>query len=90
MEYIYLGETQGYYQDPRYGPALLLANGENQMICRGADYEELLNDVLSAFDFYVEFEQKLFLAAARGREIRSRAWSAPLPGSGSALSASDA
>ncbi len=65
LEYIYLGEAQGYYQDPRYGQALLLANGENQMICRGADYEELLNDVLSAFDFYAEFEQKLFLAAAR-------------------------
>lgn len=70
LDYIYLGAAEGYYQDPRYGKALLLANGENQIICPGADNEELLNDVLSAFDFYGEFEQKLSEASAKGRPLR--------------------
>lgn len=70
LDYIYLGAAQGYYQDPRYGEALLLANGENQIICHGADDEELLNDVLSAFDFYGEFEQQLSEASAKHRPLR--------------------
>ena len=73
LEYIYLGDAEGYYQDPRYRDALLLANGENQIICRGADREELLNEVLSAFDFYGDFEQKLFLASAQNRPLREMA-----------------
>lgn len=68
-EYIYLGAAREYYQDPRYGKALLLANGENQMICRGADDEELLNDVLSAFDYYGEFERELLEASAKRRPL---------------------
>lgn len=73
LDYIYLGNAEGYYQDPRYRDALLLANGENQILCRCADREELLNEVLSAFDFYGEFEQKLFLASAQNRPLQEMA-----------------
>ena len=68
-EYVYLGPASGYFQDPRYKDALLLANDKNQIICRGADYEELLNDVLGAFDFYNTFEQRLFKAASEHRPL---------------------
>lgn len=64
LEYVYLGQAGSYFQDPRYADALLLANGQNQIICRGADYETLLNDVLSAFEYYTRFEQRLYMAAA--------------------------
>lgn len=69
LEYVYLGAAGLYYQDPRYQGALLLANGENQMICHCADEAELLNCILSAFDFYAEFEKSLLLAAAEHRPL---------------------
>lgn len=68
-DYVYLGEASSYFQDPRYADALLLANGQNQIICRGAEYEELLNDVLAAFDYYNVFEQKLYMAAAKNQPL---------------------
>ena len=44
--------------------ALILANGKNHIVCRGSDYEELLNEVLSAFDFYNRIDERLMHAAA--------------------------
>ena len=64
LDYVYLGAAGGYYQDVRYADALLLVNGNNQIICRGADYEELLNDVLSTFEYYNIFERNMHSAAA--------------------------
>jgi hypothetical protein len=69
-EYVYLDTASHYFQDPHYADALLLANGQNQIICRGAGYEELLNDVLAAFDYYNTFEQKLYIAAANNRPLQ--------------------
>lgn len=68
-EYVYIGDAREYYQDIRYRDALLLTNGQNQILCRGADYEELLNDVLSAFEYYNQMEQKLILSAAQGSSL---------------------
>lgn len=67
LDYVYLGAAKGYFQDVKYENALLLVNGNNQIICRGADYEELLNDVLSAFEYYNNFELDMN-AAAMGHE----------------------
>ena len=68
-DYVYIGDAREYYQDIRYRDALLLTNGQNQVLCRGADYEELLNDVLSAFEYYNQMEQQLILSAAQGRSL---------------------
>ena len=65
LDYVYLGQARAYFQDPRYEKSLLLSNGKNQILCDGADYEELLNDVLSSFDYYNHLEQELFLAGSR-------------------------
>ena len=65
LDYVYLGQARAYFQDPRYEKSLLLSNGENQILCDGADYEDLLNDVLSSFDHYNHLEQELFLAGSR-------------------------
>ena len=58
-EYVYLGAASGYYQDKRYIDGLLLVNGNNQLICHGTDREELLNEILSAFEHYNTLEMKL-------------------------------
>ena len=70
LDYVYLGEASGYFQDPRYKDALLLANGQNQILCHGTEYETLLNAVLSAFEFYSHFEQKLYTAAADHKPLQ--------------------
>lgn len=72
-KYVYLGPAKAYFQDQRYENALLLANENSQIICHGADYEELLNDVLAAFEFYNAFEQRLFSAAASHLPLKEMA-----------------
>lgn len=68
-EYIYIGNAKEYYQDSRYKDAVLLTNGKNQIICHNADPEELLNDVLSAFEFYNLAEQDLILSSSQGKPL---------------------
>lgn len=69
-EHVYLGSADGYFQDPKYKNTLLLANGQNQILCRGAAYEDLLNDVLSAFDFYRHLEEQLMILEARHKSFK--------------------
>lgn len=71
LDYVYLGKASGYFQDPRYEDALLLAHGQNQILCHGTEYETLLNSVLSAFEFYSHFEQKLYTAAADHKPLQN-------------------
>ncbi len=68
-DYVYIGDAKEYYQDSRYQNALLLTNGKNQLICHNADYEDLFNEVLSAFEFYNRIEQKLIMESARGTKL---------------------
>ncbi len=68
-EYVYIGQASDYLEDPEYADALILANGKNHIVCRASDYEELINDVLSAFDFYNGLDQKLMQAATLGRGL---------------------
>lgn len=69
-DYVYIGDAREYYQDRKYQDALVLTNGQNQILCHGADYEELLNDVLSAFEYYNQLEQQLILSAAKGNTLQ--------------------
>ncbi len=68
-DYVYIGAANGFFQDPEFADALILANGKNHIVCRGADTEDLLNDVLSAFEHYNNAEQDLFAASAEHRSI---------------------
>ena len=68
-EYVYIGQARDYLKDPEYADALILASGKSHIVCRGSDYEELLNDVLSAFDYFNEIEQRLMKAAALGSPL---------------------
>jgi len=64
-DYVYIGKASEFFEDPRYADALILASGRNHVVCRGLDYEDLLNDVLAVFDFYGEAEQRLLDIASR-------------------------
>lgn len=65
-EYVYIGKAEGYFSDQEYAGACILASGKNRLICYDCDYEELLNDILAAFDFYNEWEQSLRQASVSG------------------------
>ena len=65
LDYVYLGPADRFFEDARLEGAWILANGQNQLLCRSADYEDLLNDVLSAFDWYGNLEQQLYIAASQ-------------------------
>ena len=67
LDYVYLGAADRFFQDANLAGGWILASGQDHLLCREADYEELLNDVLSAFDFYNELEQRLILFAAQHR-----------------------
>ena len=67
LDYVYIGTADRYFQDSNLSGGWILASGQNHLLCREADYEELLNDVLSAFDYYNELEQQLILSAAQHR-----------------------
>lgn len=69
-DYVYIGQASDYLKDPNYARAFILASGRNSIVCRGSDYEELLNDVLGSFDFYNEAEQHLLMAASRHAPLR--------------------
>lgn len=62
-EYVYLGRAGDFFHDKRYKEDLLLNSGQNQVFCQSGDYETLLNDVLSAWDYYGNLEQQLIVEA---------------------------
>lgn len=68
-EYVYIGQALDYLKDAGYADALILASGKSHIVCRGSDYEELLNAVLSAFEFYNGIDEKLLHAAAAHRPL---------------------
>lgn len=68
-DYIYVSLARDYFEDPRYADALILASGRNHIVCKGLEYAELVNDVLSAFDFYNGAERRLARLAAQHSPI---------------------
>ena len=69
-DYVYVGAASGYFQDPGFSDAMILTSGQNSIICRGADNEDLLNDTLAAFEHYNRAEQQLFECAAKHYPVK--------------------
>ena len=68
-DYVYVSIARDYFQDPQYSDALILASGRNHIICKGLEYAELVNEVLSAFDFYNSAERRLGRLSAQHSPI---------------------
>lgn len=64
-EYVYFGYAGQFLSDPRYTDACIVVNRKSQMLFWNCDYEELLNGLLSAFEYYTDWERKLLEAAAQ-------------------------
>ncbi|MGI6011236.1 MAG: PucR family transcriptional regulator [Ruminococcus sp.] len=64
-EYVYFGYARQFLSDPRYEDAYIVVHKKSQMLFENCDYEELLNALLSAFDYYTDWERRLLDAAAK-------------------------
>jgi hypothetical protein len=69
-DYVYIGYAEAYFQDPSVKNALILANGKNNIFCKGSNIENLLNSILSAFETYRKFEEKMILASERKKTVQ--------------------
>lgn len=64
-EYIYVSHAEIWFSDPQYAGAYLVAHGKSTMFFWNCDYDELLNTLLSAFDYFNTWESRLLEAASR-------------------------
>lgn len=69
-DYVYVGKMEGFFSDPRYSDAVMLASGKSRILCRGCDFEELLNDVLGSFDYFGDWEAALRTACGNGLALK--------------------
>ncbi len=69
-EYVYFGYARQFLSDPRYADAYIAVHKKSRMFFWRCDYEELLNALLSAFDYYTDWERRLLDAAARGASLQ--------------------
>lgn len=68
-EYLYFGNAEYFFADPRYEGAYLAVNRHSILIFSGSDYNELINGLLSAFDYFNGWEANLLDAAARNAPL---------------------
>ncbi|MGI6007138.1 MAG: PucR family transcriptional regulator [Ruminococcus sp.] len=69
-EYVYFGYARQFLSDPGYIDAYIVVHKKSRMLFRDCDYEELLNALLSAFDYYTDWERRLLDAAAKGVSLQ--------------------
>ena len=62
-DFMYLGEASDYISDKQYEQAYIVVHQKNYILFFHADFEDLLNSLLSAFDFYVTWEHRMIHAA---------------------------
>lgn len=69
-EYVYFGEGRHFFADPQYASTYLMANQHSMLLFTEADYNALLNGILSAFDFFNSWEADLLDAGARNASLQ--------------------
>ena len=65
QEYAYFGAARSFFSDIHYQNSYIIVNRRNYLLFSDADYEELLNSILSSFDFFNDWESRLLEATAR-------------------------
>ena len=69
-EYVYFGEGRHFFTDPQYADTYLMANQHSMLWFTNANYNTLLNGILSAFDFFNSWEADLLDAGARNAPLK--------------------
>lgn len=69
-EYVYFGAGSYFFTAPQYAGAYLAVNQHSILIFIDADYNALLNGLLSAFDFFNNWELTLLDAGSRHAPLK--------------------
>ena len=64
-EYLYFGMGLHFFTDEQYADKCLVVNHHSMLLFDDADYNTLLNKILSAFDFFNSWEADLLDAGTR-------------------------
>ena len=63
FEYVYMGAASEVFSDSRYNNTILLVHGHDLIFVEGQKMEVVLNEILSAFDYYNSWEARLWEAS---------------------------
>ena len=69
-EYLYFGKGSSFFADQQYADKCLLVNHHSLMFFEQADENTLMNRILSAFDFFNNWESSLLDASARNAPLQ--------------------
>jgi hypothetical protein len=70
QDYLYFGEGQQFFTAPQSAGAYLAVNCHSMLIFPEADFNSLLNALLSAFSYFAEWEEQLQEAAEQHAPLR--------------------
>lgn len=70
-EYLYFCNANTYFASRQYENAYMAVNRHSTMLFMNSDYNQLLNRILSAFDFFARLEGKLLDAASSHAPLRT-------------------
>ncbi len=70
-DHVYVGKCSDVFSDPEYKDTILLVHGYDLMFIEDQSAEEVLNQVLSAFDYYNRWENSLWAAAGTEHPVQS-------------------
>lgn len=69
-DFMYLGEASDYFSDKQYDQAYIVVHQKNYILFFHADFEDLLNGLLAAFDFFGAWEHKMVYASTSGFSLQ--------------------
>lgn len=69
-EFVYIGDASEAFSDEGYAQQVLLVHGHDLMFIMDKTVEDVLNDILSIFDFYNSWESSLWAAASGDNAIQ--------------------
>lgn len=70
-DYAYFGEAKYYFSDSHYKNVYILVCKKNYLIFWDTDYEELLNALLSSFDYFINWERRLLTASVQKYSLQN-------------------
>ena len=70
QDYMYLGNAYDYFSDKQYRKAYIVVHQKNYILFPDAEFEDLLNGLLSAFDYFGSWERRMFMAANPGMSLQ--------------------
>ncbi|NTU88563.1 MAG: PucR family transcriptional regulator [Actinobacteria bacterium] len=68
--FVLFGKAEDFFSDPYYRGVFLVAHRHSTMLIRGYQYDELLNRLLSAFDYFNSWESRLLELAGRHASLQ--------------------